>query len=287
MAAPRRGELRVLCLHGYGQNAELFRARTGALRKAVRGRAELLYLDAPHRAGPEEGGDGGAGPRGWWLGAAPEPEPALRTVAQALAERGPVDGLLGFSQGAALAGMLCALRQRGDARFPFRFAVLVAGFRGPEVGAGPLLLPSLHVFGEADRVVPAAESRALAARFAEPALLAHAGGHFVPAGAAQRAAYLGFLRRFERPAEVELGPPRAPPAPPRGSASTSGTSLQGSGERSAEAADWPRAGLAPVQAAAAGGGSPLPREEGQGSPPWEPRAAGLQDTHPGSSQSGL
>lgn len=46
--------LRLLCLHGYRQSASVFRARTGALRKALgRGRtgggalAELIYLDAP------------------------------------------------------------------------------------------------------------------------------------------------------------------------------------------------------------------------------------------------
>ncbi|XP_026546073.1 esterase OVCA2 [Notechis scutatus] len=267
---PRGRELRLLCLHGYGQNAERFRARTGALRKALRGRAQLLYLDAPHRLPPAEGEperEGGAGPRGWWpeSEAGPEPGEALRAVAAALAALGPVDGLLGFSQGAALAGLLCALRERGDGRFPFRFALLVAGFPVAEAAAaaGPLRVPSLHVYGEADRVIPAAESRALAERFAQPALLAHAGGHFVPAAAAQRAAYLGFLRRFEGSAEDELGPPRSPPAAPRASDSRSAASLRGCGE-------GPASGQA---AAAAGGGKARPgdpRDTDRGSPPSAP-----------------
>ncbi|XP_058019890.1 esterase OVCA2 [Ahaetulla prasina] len=273
-APPRGGELRLLCLHGYGQNAERFRARTGALRKALRGRARLLYLDAPHRLPAEEQpgpeGGGGGGPRGWWPEAAarPEPEAALRAVAAALAELGPVDGLLGFSQGAALAGLLCALRERGDGRFPFGFVLLVAGFPVAEAAgaaAGALRVPSLHVFGRDDRVIPAAESRALAERFARPALLAHDGGHFVPAAAAQRAAYLGFLRRFEGPAEDELGPPGPPPTPPRASDSRSAVSLRGSGE-----------GL--LNQAAAGGGG------GRGG---KPRTGDPQDTEPASPSSGL
>ncbi|XP_034280386.1 esterase OVCA2 [Pantherophis guttatus] len=269
-AAPHGGELRLLCLHGYGQNAERFRARTGALRKALRGRARLLYLDAPHRlpAEGEPGPEGGAGPRGWWpeSAAGPEPGSALRAVAEALAALGPVDGLLGFSQGAALAGLLCALRERGDGRFPFGFALLVAGFPVAEAAAaaGALRVPSLHVFGRDDRVIPAAESRALAERFARPALLAHDGGHFVPAAAAQRAAYLAFLGRFEGPAEDELGPPRPPPAPPRASDSRSPASLRGSGE-----------GPAPGQAAAGGGRG------------GKPRTGDPQDTEPGSPPSGL
>ncbi len=42
----------------------------------------------------------------------------------------PFDGILGFSQGAALVAMLCALQeQKLEAAFNFRFAILVAGFR--------------------------------------------------------------------------------------------------------------------------------------------------------------
>ncbi|KAK9412687.1 ovarian cancer-associated 2 protein [Crotalus adamanteus] len=268
MAAPRGGELRLLCLHGYGQSARRFRARTGALRKALRGRAELLYLDAPHRlpAQPGEPEEEEA-PRGWWLESGPgpapeaEPEEALRAVAAALAELGPVDGLLGFSQGAALAGLVCALREGGDGRFPFRFALLVAGFPAG-AAAGALRVPSLHVFGQADRVIPEAESRALASRFAQPVLLAHEGGHFVPAAAAQRAAYLAFLRRFEVPGGPELNPPRPPPVP--SCASDSAPSPREPGQSPA--------GAASSLSAAAGGGG-------------EPRTGALQDTDPDSRQS--
>lgn len=41
-------------------------------------------------------------------------EEALETVAQALNKLGPFDGILGFSQGAALAALVCALGQGGD-----------------------------------------------------------------------------------------------------------------------------------------------------------------------------
>jgi hypothetical protein len=42
--------LRVLCLHGYAQNGELFRARTGALRKHLKATCEFTFVDAPHLA---------------------------------------------------------------------------------------------------------------------------------------------------------------------------------------------------------------------------------------------
>lgn len=34
-----QGKLRILCLHGYTQNAEVFRKRTGALRKFCKAHA--------------------------------------------------------------------------------------------------------------------------------------------------------------------------------------------------------------------------------------------------------
>ena len=41
---------RILCLHGYAQNATFFRAKTGSLRKSCRSVAEFVYLDAPYSA---------------------------------------------------------------------------------------------------------------------------------------------------------------------------------------------------------------------------------------------
>ncbi|XP_008524546.1 esterase OVCA2 [Equus przewalskii] len=225
MAAPR--PLRVLGLAGFRQSERGFREKTGALRKALRGRAELVCLSGPHpvadAAGPE-----GAGPdsepcppeeqtRGWWFSeqeadvfsALKEPtvcrglEEALGTVAQALSQLGPFDGLLGFSQGAALAAVVCALGQAGDPRFPLpRFIILVSGFCPRGLGLkesillGPLSLPSLHVFGDTDRVIPSEESVQLASRFTGAITVTHSGGHFIPAAVPQRQAYLKFLDQF-------------------------------------------------------------------------------------------
>jgi hypothetical protein len=43
-----RRKLRILCFHGYAQNATIFRKRTGALRKALAGIADPLFINAPH-----------------------------------------------------------------------------------------------------------------------------------------------------------------------------------------------------------------------------------------------
>uniref|UniRef100_A0A8C4LNJ1 Esterase OVCA2 n=1 Tax=Equus asinus TaxID=9793 RepID=A0A8C4LNJ1_EQUAS len=155
--------------------------------------------------------------RGWWFSeqeadvfsALKEPtvcrglKEALGTVAQALSQLGPFDGLLGFSQGAALAAVVCALGQAGDPRFPLpRFIILVSGFCPRGLGLkesillGPLSLPSLHVFGDTDRVIPSEESVQLASRFTGAITVTHSGGHFIPAAVPQRQAYLKFLDQF-------------------------------------------------------------------------------------------
>uniref|UniRef100_A0A8C5KU31 Esterase OVCA2 n=2 Tax=Jaculus jaculus TaxID=51337 RepID=A0A8C5KU31_JACJA len=209
--------LRVLCLAGFRQSERGFREKTGALRKALRGRAELLCLSGPH---PVPAGAGPCPPeeqpRGWWFSeeadvfsALQEPavcrglEEALGTVARAMDQWGPFDGLLGFSQGAALAALVCALGQAGDPRFPLpRFVILVSGFCPRGLGLkepilkSPLSLPSLHVFGDTDRVIPSQESMQLASQFPEAITLTHPGGHFIPAAAPQRQAYLKFLDQF-------------------------------------------------------------------------------------------
>lgn len=41
-------KLTVLCLHGYLQNAEVFRSRMGSTRKALKSRCEFVFVDAPH-----------------------------------------------------------------------------------------------------------------------------------------------------------------------------------------------------------------------------------------------
>lgn len=56
-----RQPLRVLCLAGFRQSERGFREKTGALRKALRGRAELVCLSGPHPV-PEAAAPEGARP---------------------------------------------------------------------------------------------------------------------------------------------------------------------------------------------------------------------------------
>ncbi|XP_053313080.1 esterase OVCA2 [Spea bombifrons] len=218
-----RPVLRLLALHGYRQNERSFREKTGALRKILKARVDIISINAPlvvpepdvHRDGELDCSRDD--PRGWWFSdpqnnsfnAMDEArtcsglEDSIETVAKAFSELGPFHGVLGFSQGAAMVAMLCALMQAGDTRFQFDFAVLVAGFKSRSVEhekyyQHPILVPSLHVFGETDRVIPGHMSQELALHFEKPVILTHGGGHFVPASAPQKKIYFEFLDAFSK-----------------------------------------------------------------------------------------
>ncbi|XP_027887879.1 esterase OVCA2 [Xiphophorus couchianus] len=222
--------LRVLCIHGYRQNGSSFREKTGALRKLLKKQLELVYITAPltvrtaateevsnveNNSVPTAGGD--EEPRGWWFSdiqarsfSAQQQcekssglDDSISAVREAVKTQGPFDGVLGFSQGAAFVAMLCSLQeQKLELEFNFRFAILVAGFRSAceehqKFYEVPLQIPSLHVFGLEDRVIPDSMSRDLLPCFQDPQVLIHPGGHFVPAAAAHRQMYQDFLKRFQ------------------------------------------------------------------------------------------
>lgn len=73
-------KIRVLCLHGFTQNADVFRKRTGSIRKPLKSKVDFVFVDGPHSAAgafpdserkafdADEGeAEGGVGPRAWWL----------------------------------------------------------------------------------------------------------------------------------------------------------------------------------------------------------------------------
>uniref|UniRef100_A0A671PG00 Esterase OVCA2 n=1 Tax=Sinocyclocheilus anshuiensis TaxID=1608454 RepID=A0A671PG00_9TELE len=200
--------LRILCIHGYRQNGSSFREKTGALRKILKKQVELVYISAPHHVPAIQNQSEfktdnvcyTSKPCGFSLGL----EESVETVKTAVKDLGPFDGILGFSQGAALVAMLCALQeQKLEPAFNFRFAILVAGFRSVcsqhrrfyEVPA--ITIPSLHVFGQEDRVILEEMSRDLLPAFDGAQILIHPGGLFVPAASSHRQTYQDFLKKFQ------------------------------------------------------------------------------------------
>jgi len=170
--------LRILCLHGYHGSGTILRDQMASLVTALPSDIEFVYVSAPSLA---------TGDFGWWHEGFAGWE-RTRDWAVDLVRAGPrFDGVFGFSQGAALAGLLTAVQESAGApaRFHFGFAVMVGGFtsdlpKHAELFRHKLTTPSVHVIGRRDVVVPGKDSLRLADRFVSPLILEHPGGHVVP-----------------------------------------------------------------------------------------------------------
>jgi pimeloyl-ACP methyl ester carboxylesterase len=211
--------LRLVCLHGFRSNGAALRAQLRGLVAGAQPELELLCPDAPALA---------TGGSGWWNAVPLEPtalsdaapsDPALATRAKHyqgweqtrawlvafFGEHGPIDGVLGFSQGAALTGLLVGLRSPSGIPtlaqpLAFDFAILIGGFVSNDpahaalyAAAESYALPTLHVIGRADGIVTSEASLSLAARFANPQLAMHDGGHVIASTEAVRAVLTAFL----------------------------------------------------------------------------------------------
>ncbi len=188
--------MRILCLHGYHGTADILRDQMRPLVQDLQPVAEFVYLDAPSLA---------TGDFGWWHRNFRGWQRTRDWIVSLFGREPRFDGVFGFSQGAALTSLLVGLRSpdgRVSANTPlaFDFAVMVGGFRSDSADHDHLYaatesytLPSLHIIGKADRIVPAQDSRILAAQFTSPTVLEHAGGHVIPGTPHIRHGFTDFL----------------------------------------------------------------------------------------------
>ncbi|CAN1821398.1 Rhodanese-like domain-containing protein 6 [Linum perenne] len=226
-------KLRILCLHGFRQNASGFRGRTASLAKKLKRTAELVFVDAPHELpyvycpvrgeehtvensyelqqipppdncrrkfawflGPDTKGSSEIG---WKMADAPfDPlqyqqqtqgfEISLEHLKDVFAREGPFDGILGFSQGAAMAASICSLEPKLREGIKFRFAIFCSGFAAElskKIEPGSIKCPSLHIFGSVvgkDRQIDNVASRDLASLFEDgcSVVIEHDCGHIIP-----------------------------------------------------------------------------------------------------------
>ncbi|DBA79095.1 TPA: Ovarian cancer-associated protein 2 [Trebouxia sp. C0004] len=196
-------KLRILCFHGYLQNAQEFAAKIGSLRKALKSRAELIFIDAPHHVEAEQSiCDPAAGdPRAWWkwqdrdLAGRPSlassytgVEASLQLAEQAIFEHKPIDGFLGFSQGAALASLALIQCQNQRIEHKIQFAILAGAFlpKDPEYAhmmtQAAISVPTLFITGGKDQLIPLQRTEELIATFDPDSIqrYVHEGGHMVP-----------------------------------------------------------------------------------------------------------
>src|ERR1700691_4006704 len=187
-------DLRVLCLHGYHGTGAILRDQMARLAGSLPANIEFVYLDAPSLA---------LGDFGWWHEGFSGWEHTRDWITGQLSTGPRIDGLFGFSQGAALTGLLAALREspRAPGGLDFEFAIMVGGFTSflpqhADLFPRPLTIPSVHVIGRSDGIVPRSDSLQLAERVTDPLILEHSGGHVIPGDRAVSEPIARFLTRF-------------------------------------------------------------------------------------------
>ncbi|KAH7056931.1 serine hydrolase FSH, partial [Macrophomina phaseolina] len=120
--------VRILCLHGMGTNSKIFAAQTAFFRSMLPSSYEFVFLPGNL---PCEAAEGITafypGPYRCWYDT---PSTANIEKAQALVlnyvrKAGPFDGVMGFSQGAALAASIMLRHEAAGAASPFKFAVFM------------------------------------------------------------------------------------------------------------------------------------------------------------------
>lgn len=249
LAMPVR-KLRILCLHGFRQNASGFKGRTASLAKKLKNITELVFVDAPHElpfiyqapladqnhscdsaleqkcpppldhsnrkfAWLVDADYNGKHDTEWKMAKAPFDslqyqqqteglERSIEYLKTVFSQKGPFDGILGFSQGAAMAALVGAHREELKGDIDFRFVILCSGFSVNMAGyaEGSINCPSLHIFGHKegkDRQIDCQASMQLASLFESgcSVIIEHDSGHIIPT----RSPYIGhikdFLRRFQ------------------------------------------------------------------------------------------
>jgi hypothetical protein len=224
--------LRILCLHGYHGGAEILRRQMAPLVSAVRASSarasststssakasarndlEFVYVDAPSLTERDFG---------WWHSPSRGWD-RTRAWAIDIFGSGPgFDGVFGFSQGAAFTGLLAGMRStlaedpaladdRAVNPIRFDFALMVGGFKNDAPQHAELYrhrfnLPSVHIIGRTDGIIPPNQSQDLADQFENPLILRHRGGHIVPDDRAVVEGVARFLDRMSSGPVLSPGP---------------------------------------------------------------------------------
>jgi predicted esterase len=211
--------LRILCLHGYHGHARMLQSHMAPLTKGLELFAEFVCVDAPSLS---------TGGFGWWhavstegrnrkhigvAGSARRYEGWTKTkdwMISLFEQSAPFDGVFGFSQGATLTSLLVGLRNhRTEGGISFDFAIMVGGFASNDGSHADLYqrksqydLPSVHIIGKSDLIVPSSHSEHLAGFFKAPLMLRHSGGHVIPSDPLVRNGVTTFLQERARDSDL-------------------------------------------------------------------------------------
>lgn len=212
---------KILFLHGYTQSSSLFYGKTSALRKRfIKLGYKPIYIQAPIKLTPNDIPGGldayDDNNRAWWVkpglsNNGVSMQASIDTIKDYIDNNKliededliqqetedeknlPIVGLVGFSQGACLAGLIANKFSLIFQTQPLKFVVLYSGFKldtSKQSGnseydhyyqGNPSGVKYLHVYGELDTIIDETRSLSLYNITKQDSeILKHPGGHFVP-----------------------------------------------------------------------------------------------------------
>lgn len=199
---------KILALHGLAQSGDYFKSKTKGLRSELEKQGyEVIYATAPNKYQPADIPDNvgdvlineGASEVLAWIeddlqnSTYKLPQTTIKYLHDFIVENGPFVGVIGFSQGAGVAGYLMTdfnglLGLDAEQQPPLKFFMAFSGFRfRPEryqrqYDENPISIPSLHVQGELDTITEPFKVEQLydSCTPETRTFLKHSGGHYVP-----------------------------------------------------------------------------------------------------------
>jgi len=213
---------KVLCLHGFLQNGKVFSEKSSGIRKLLKkSNIQLDYIDGPvileQKDLPfqidsdkwQEILDASLN-KAWFyhddISKNLDLTEAIKTVVQYIKENGPYDGIMGFSQGAAVTSIITnTIKKLIPEHDWFKFSITFSGYSFTEPKPNtegldnsqlqitekfqndfivPEGLPTkcIFVYGKNDNAVPGIRSKYLADLYPDEikSVFEHDGGHMVP-----------------------------------------------------------------------------------------------------------
>ncbi|RHZ49542.1 uncharacterized protein CDV56_105011 [Aspergillus thermomutatus] len=158
--------MRFLCLHGAGTSAEIFEIQSGGITQELENKGhKFLFVNGRVNSKPEAEIEGVLDgpfyshyPRDVYPGE--DLARAFEYTLDIIEKQGPFDGVMGFSQGAALACALLANHAKTSPKPLFKVAVFICGATPyessgskelvAEDGKYPVTIPTTHIVGKQD-----------------------------------------------------------------------------------------------------------------------------------------
>ncbi|KAK1396051.1 FSH1 domain-containing protein [Heracleum sosnowskyi] len=211
---------RFLCLHGFGTSGRILKTQLQKWPEFVLDKLDLVFPDAPFPCTEKSGVEGIFNPPYYeWYKRNKEfteytsLHKCLEYLQECMIQQGPIDGLLGFSQGSFLAAALPGLQAKGLALTEvskINFLIIISGGKlenealSEKAFSDTISCPSLHFLGEMDSVKP--NGTALLESFVDPVVIHHPQGHTIPRlDENGLELMLGFLEKIQKELTIQEG----------------------------------------------------------------------------------